>query len=281
MTNQTETKPITLVIGGTGKTGKRVAERLTAKGEIVRIGSRSSIPAFDWDKESGWDAALKGVKSIYISYSPDLAMPGATDAITALVWRANLQGVERLVLLSGRGEKEAQACEQIVQDSGLAWTIVRASWFNQNFSEGAFIDMVLSGAIALPAGEMPEPFVDVDDIADVAVAALSEEGHNGEIYEVTGPRLMSMADVASDLSIATGRKIDFIDVPHETFIEGLSSSGAPKDVVWMLDYLFSTVLDGRNAYLCDGVERALGRQPKDFIQYASEVAATGAWRAAA
>ncbi|WOE74525.1 NAD(P)H-binding protein [Alterisphingorhabdus coralli] len=281
MANKNDDNKITLVIGGTGKTGKRVADRLTEKGQTVRIGSRSSVPGFDWDQESGWDTALEGVSSIYITYSPDLAMPGATDAITALVWRAKLNGVQRLVLLSGRGEKEAQACEQIVQDSGLEWTIVRASWFNQNFSEGAFIDMVLSGAITLPAGQTPEPFVDIDDITDIAVAALTEDRHNGEIYEVTGPRLMTMADIASDLSRATGREIAFIDVPHEAFIEGLTQSGAPKDVVWMLDYLFSTVLDGRNAHLTDGVQRALGRAPKDFADYARDVAATGAWRIAA
>jgi len=264
MTTQTAKGPITLVIGGTGKTGKRVAERLIQKGHSVRIGSRSSLPSFDWDKEAGWDAALDGVSNIYITYSPDLAMPGAKDAISALVWRAKFKSVKRLVLLSGRGEQEA-----------------RASWFSQNFSEGAFIDMVLGGAITLPAGDTPEPFVDVDDIADVAVAALSEDGHNEEIYEVTGPRLMTMADIAADLSAATGREIAFVDVPHDAFIEGLTQSGAPKDVVWMLDYLFSTVLDGRNAHLTDGVKRALGRAPKDFADYARDVAATGAWRVAA
>ena len=281
MNTQTAKGPITLVIGGTGKTGKRVADRLIQKGHEVRIGSRSSLPSFDWDKEAGWDAALDGVSSIYITYSPDLAMPGATDAISALIGRARLRGVKRLVLLSGRGEKEAQACEQIVKNSGLEWTVVRASWFNQNFSEGAFIDMVLSGAVTLPAGDTPEPFVDVDDIADVAVAALTEHGHHGEIYEVTGPRLMTMADIAADLSAATGREIAFVDVPHDAFIEELTKSGAPKEVVWMLDYLFATVLDGRNAYLTDGVERALGRPPKDFADYARDVAATGAWRVAA
>ncbi|SMQ63472.1 Uncharacterized conserved protein YbjT, contains NAD(P)-binding and DUF2867 domains [Altererythrobacter xiamenensis] len=274
-------KQITLVIGGTGKTGKRVAERMIAKGRKIRIGSRSSVPGFDWDKESGWDAALEGVTSVYITYSPDLAMPGATDAIGALVGRAKLQGVERLVLLSGRGETEAQACERIVQGSGLEWTVVRASWFNQNFSEGAFIDMVLGGAITLPAGDMPEPFVDADDIAEVVVAALTEDGHNGEAYEVTGPRLMTMADVAAELSEATGRQIDFIDVPHDAFVDGLAKSGAPHDVVWMLDYLFSTVLDGRNAHLTDGIERALGRPPRDFADYARSVAATDAWSVAA
>jgi uncharacterized protein YbjT (DUF2867 family) len=281
MTTQTDNAPITLVIGGTGKTGKRVADRLIQKGQNVRIGSRSSLPSFDWNNEAGWDAALEGVSNVYITYSPDLAMPGAKDAIISLVSRAKLNGVKRLVLLSGRGEQEAQDCEQIVADSGLEWTVVRASWFSQNFSEGAFIDMVLGGAITLPAGDTPEPFVDVDDIADVAVAALSEEGHNGEIYEVTGPRLMTMADIAADISAATGREIVFVDVPHDAFVEELSKSGAPKDVVWMLDYLFSTVLDGRNAHLTDGVERALGRAPKDFADYARDVAATGAWRIAA
>ena len=208
-------------------------------------------------------------------------MPGAQDAIQAFANLAKRRGLKRLVLLSGRGEEEAQACERIVQNAGLEWTIVRASWFNQNFSEGAFIDMVLSGAITLPAGDQVEPFVDVDDIADVAVAALTENHHNEQIYEVTGPRLMTFADVAADLSRATGRKIAYVDVPHDAFVSEIANSGAPKDVVWMLDYLFSTVLDGRNAHLSDGVQRALGRPPKDFADYTRDVAATGIWNKAA
>ncbi len=272
-----KTHPLTLVLGGTGKTGQRIAARLKEKGHSVRIGSRSAVPAFDWDHEEGWDACLKGVSAAYISYTPDLAMPGAKDAIQAFVNKARKAGVERLVLLSGRGEEEAQACEKIVSDSGLQWTVVRASWFHQNYSEGAFIEMVWSGAITLPAGDQLEPYVDADDIADVAVAALTQDHHNGEIYEVTGPRLMTLADVAADLSAATGRTINYVPVPHEAFISGLAESGAPKDVVWMLDYLFSTVLDGRNAHLADGVQRALGRPPKDFRDYARDVARTGAW----
>ncbi len=277
MNTQSHTEQLTLVIGGTGKTGARVAERLKAMGRTVRIGSRSAIPSFDWDREDSWSAALEGVTSIYITYSPDLAMPGASDAIEALVRHAKQAEVTRLVILSGRGEPEAQACEQIVLQSGLEATVVRASWFNQNFSEGAFIDMVLAGTITLPAGNTPEPFVDVDDIADVAVAALTEDGHDGEIYEVTGPRLMTMHDIAADLSEATGRTITYVDVPHDGFVAEIESSGAPKEVVWMLDYLFSTVLDGRNASLTVGVERAIGRMPKDFAQYARETAASGVW----
>lgn len=276
-----KTKPLTLVLGGTGKTGRRVASHLAALGENVRIGSRSAVPGFDWDNEASWDASLKGVTAAYITYAPDLAFPGATDAIQAFVIRAKRAGVKRLVLLSGRGEEEAQACERIVQASGMDWTIVRASWFNQNFSEGAFIDMVLNGAITLPAGETPEPFVDADDIADVAVAALTQDHHAGQVYEVTGPRLMTLADVAADLSAATGRQIEYVDVPHDGFMAQIEASGAPREVAWMLDYLFSTVLDGRNASLTDGVARALGRPPKDFAAYARDVARSGAWEHAA
>ncbi|MCI4643624.1 MAG: NAD(P)H-binding protein [Hyphomonadaceae bacterium] len=276
-----KSKPLTLVLSGTGKTGRRVAERLKAAGHDVRIGSRSAAPSFDWDNEKSWDACLKGVTAVYITYAPDLAMPGATDAIQALTAKARLAGVKRLVLLSGRGEKEAQACERIVQTAGMDWTIVRASWFNQNFSEGAFIDMVLNGAITLPAGNTPEPFVDVDDIADVAVAALTQDHHAGKVYEVTGPRLMTLADVAADLSAATGREIVYVDLPHDAFMAEIKKSDAPEDVVWMLDYLFSTVLDGRNAHLTDGVALALGRPPKDFSAYARDVARTGVWTKAA
>ena len=270
-------KPLTLVLGGTGKTGRRVAARLEAAGHAVRIGSRSAVPSFDWDNEAGWDACLKHVTAAYITYSPDLAMPGATDAIEAFVRKAKKAGVKRLVILSGRGEPEAQACEKIVQESGLEWTVVRASWFHQNFSEGAFIEMVLAGTITLPAGDQIEPFVDVDDIADVAVTALTQDAHNGQVYEVTGPRLMSLHEVAADLSSVTGRTISYVHVPHDAFIAEITETGAPKDVVWMLDYLFSTVLDGRNANLTDGVQRALGRPPKDFLAYARDVAKTGVW----
>ena len=278
--NQALSGPI-LVLGATGKTGRRIAAILEANGHEVRRGSRSTTPSFDWNNEAGWDDCLAGVEAAYINYAPDLAMPGATDSIRAFVDRAKHHAIKRLVLLSGRGEEEAQACERIVQESGIDWTVVRASWFNQNFSEGAFVEMVQAGQVTLPDVDTPEPFVDVDDIADVAVAALTGEGHAGEVYEVTGPRMLTLADIAAELSSATGRTIEYVPVPHDAFVAGVAESGAPQDVVWMLDYLFATVLDGRNAYLTDGVQRALSRDPKDFADYAREVAATGVWRAAA
>jgi len=257
-----------------------VAAGLKARGLSVRIGSRGATPPFDWNDESGWDACLEDMDAAYVSYAPDLAMPGATDAIQALVDRARSHGLKQLFLLSGRGEPEAQACERIVQESGLEWTVVRSSWFFQNFSEGAFAEMVLAGRITLPAGDVPEPFVDVDDLAEVAVAALSEPGHTGRIYEVTGPRAVTLADFASELSDVLGRDITYVDIPHDAFIAEVRGSGAPKEVAWMLDYLFSTVLDGRNVDVVDGVEQALGRPARDLRDWAREAATAGAWGAA-
>ena len=270
-----------LVLGGTGKTGRRIVSGLKRRGIETRIGSRSASPAFDWQDPDGWDATLKGAHSVYISYTPDLAVPAAKEAILELVHRAKAHGVKHLVLLSGRGEPDAQACERIVQESGIDWTIVRASWFNQNFSEGEFLQLVLSGNITLPVGHVREPFIDADDIADVTVAALTETGHAGEVYEVTGPRLMTFEDVARDIANASGRPVKFVRIPSEDFLQGLRQAGAPDDQIWLLDYLFTNVLDGRNAHLTDGVQRALGRPPKDFSEFAREMAATGLWRNAA
>ena len=276
-----KTEQLTLVLGGTGKTGRRIAERLWRRGAPVRIASRSGKPNFDWNDQTGWDAVLEGVSAAYISYAPDLAIPGAADAIRAFAKKAVEYGVTRLVLLSGRGEEEAQNCERIIRQAGADWTIIRASWFSQNFSEGEFLDMVLAGAITLPAGNVGEPFVDVEDIADVAVAALTEDGHAGEIYEVTGPRLLKFSEVAQEIAQASGRDVRFIEIPRDAFAAGIAQSGAPENIAWLLNYLFATVLDGRNAHVCDGVERALGRPPTDFAEFARRIAASGVWKAAA
>ena len=186
-------------------------------------------------------------------------------------------GVRRLVLLSGRGEEEAQECELIIQRPDIEWTVVRCSWFSQNFSEGEFLDMVLAGEIALPAGDVGEPFVDVDDIADVAVAALTEDGHAGQIYELTGPRLLTFAEAVDEISQATGRAIQYIQIPHEAFAAGIAEAGLPEDIAWLLNYLFATVLDGRNASLGDGVQKALGREPRDFADFCRAATKAGVW----
>ena len=163
----------TLVLGGTGKTGRRVVERLTARGLPVRIGSRSGEPPFDWEERATWAPALDGVGSVYLTYYPDLAVPGAVDAVASFAEQAVQSGVPRLVLMSGRGEPEAERAEQAARESGAELTILRCTWFMQNFSEDYMLEHVLSGEIRLPAGDVPTPFLDADDIADVAVAALT------------------------------------------------------------------------------------------------------------
>lgn len=261
--NNTKANKEILVLGGTGKTGSRVVARLMQANYPVRIGSRSAKPGFDWDDSSTWGPALQNVGAVYIAFHPDLAIPGTAAIIRDFVAAAVDSKVQRLVLLSGRGEEEAQQCEQIVMNSGLEWTIVRASWFCQNFSEGAFIDPILAGHVALPAGNVGEPFVDADDIAEVAAVALMEDGHHGKLYEVTGPRLLTFSEAVAEIAKATGRKITFETIPIEAYASVLKEFQLPENLIWLISYLFTEVLDGRNAVLTDGVQQALGRQPTD------------------
>lgn len=276
MTNTREQKTI-LVLGGTGKTGRRIVERLQGSEVPVRIGSRSARQPFDWADRSTWAPVLRDVGAVYVSYYPDLAAPGAPETVGAFTELAVASGVSRLVLLSGRGEDDAQASEKVVQSSGAEWTILRSSWFSQNFSEDYLLEPVLGGEVVLPVGDVPEPFVDADDLADVAVAALTEDGHSGQIYELTGPRLLTFAEAVAEISAATRRSIGFVQVSPEDYANALAGVGVPPEVVQLLTYLFTTVLDGRNAHLGDGVQRALGRAPRDFAEYAAGTAATGVW----
>lgn len=273
------TTKTTLVLGGTGKTGRRIVEQLAARKVPVRSGSRSATPTFDWENRGTWAAALADVDAVYISYYPDLAAPGATDAIRAFTDLAVRSGVRRLALLSGRGEPEAQRCEEIVQRSGVQWTVLRCSWFNQNFSENYLLEPILAGEVALPAPNVGEPFIDADDIADAAVAALTDDKHAGQLYEMTGPRLLTFADAIAQIAQASGREIRYVQVPMEEYVVALEQAQLPPDFVALIKYLFTEVLDGRNAHVTDGVQRALGRAPRDFTDYARNAAANGAWTA--
>jgi len=267
-----------LVTGATGKTGRRIVERLAGSEHRVRLGSRSASPKFDWAERATWAHALQGADAAYISYFPDLAAPGAANVIQSFVDLAVSSGVRRLVLLSGRGEEEAQRCEEVVRAAGVAATVLRASWFAQNFSEGYFLDPVLAGEVVLPVGDVGEPFVDADDIAEVAVAALTEEGHEGELYELTGPRLWTFAEAVAEIGRAAGRNIRYVEAPLPEYAAALAHSGLPSEIVELISYLFSEVLDGRNESVADGVQRALGRAPAEFGAYARATAAAGVWR---
>lgn len=272
----TQAKPV-LVLGATGKTGRRVVERLTLAGVPVRAGHRASEPPFDWDEPTTWATALDGAASAYISYYPDLAAPGAVEATSAFARLAVEMGVLRLVLLAGRGEDEAERAEQAVRDSGADLTIVRSTWFMQNFSEGDFRGQVLSGNVTLPAGDQVEPFVDADDIADVAVAALTEDGHVGELYELTGPRLLSFAEAIEEIANATGQEIRYAPVSVDEFASAMAAQNVPGEAIEIFSFLFGEILDGRNAHLTDGVRRALGREPRDFRDFVKDAAVAGVW----
>jgi len=273
------THPI-LIIGSTGKTGSRVSRLLAARGHAIRPVSRNTAIPFDWDQPAGWNAALTGVSAAYITYFPDLAFPGAAEKIKAFTLAATRAGVRKLVLLSGRGETHARACEEIVRDSGLDYTLVRCAWFAQNFSEGYLRDPILQGMIALPAGQVREPIVDVDDIAEVAVAALTDDGHSGQLYEITGPRLIGFDEAATELSGAIGRAIGYVPITLEQFHEEMTGIGGPM-IADVFTGICRETLDGRNEWLGDGVQRALGREPRDFAAFCQTAAATGVWTAAA
>ncbi len=274
------TQQTILVLGATGKTGSRIVTRLEDRGHAVRRGSRNSKTPFDWEKPQTWPAILDGVSAAYISYFPDIAFPGAVEQVAAFSALAREKGLQRLVLLTGRGEFHAERAEGVVRNSGVPFTIVRAAWFAQNYSEGALLEPVMAGVLPMPASDVREPIIDVDDIADVAVAALTEEGHTGELYEVTGPRLMTFAEMAAELSRAMGRTVQYVPISFEDFhAEIINASG--EMIADVITDIARETLDGRNANTADGVQRALGRAPRDFSDFADEAAKSGAWTQAA
>lgn len=274
-----QSQPI-LVVGATGKTGSRVVTKLEEAGMPVRRGSRNSDIPFDWETPETWAPALRGVSKAYVTYFPDLAFPGAVEQLEAFTKIAAASGLEHVVLLSGRGEHHARLGEDVVRNSGIPFTIVRSAWFAQNFSEGYLRDPILAGILPMPGGNIAEPIIDIDDIADVVVAALTQDGHSGELYEVTGPRLMTFADMAAALSAATGRPIQHVPITFEDFHANVAASGG-EFVADVFTGIARETLDGRNAMVTDGVERALGRKPCDFTEFAATAAAWGVWNTAA
>ncbi|MGW5065297.1 NmrA family transcriptional regulator [Streptomyces cyaneofuscatus] len=272
-----------LVTSGTGKTGRRVAERLAALGVPVRAGSRAGARAggvpFDWQDESGWAAALDGTEAAYVAYYPDLAVPGAAGAMAAFGRVAAASGLRRVVLLSGRGEPQAAVAEEALRGAcgEVELTVVRSAFFAQNFSEGALLDSVLGGELVFPAGSAAEPFLDIDDLADVVVAALTGDGHAGAVYELTGPRSLTFEEAAEELGRAAGRPVRYVPVSGPAYAEVLEGFGVSGPEAGFLAELFATLLDGHNSATTDDVKRMLGREAKDFTAFTREAARDGAW----
>ncbi|WP_199546859.1 NAD(P)H-binding protein [Streptomyces sp. N35] len=269
-----------LVTQATGRTGRVVAEAAEQAGLKVRRGSRSAPTPFDWTDRSTWDAALDGVDAVYLAHYVDIGAPGTAEDIAAITNKALEKGVRRIVLLSARGEPQAEPAERALRESGADWTIVQAAWFMQMFSEGDLYEgMQATGELAFPAGETLEPFIDVRDIADVVVAALTDDAHIGKAYDVTGPRLHSFRTAVAEINAATGREIPYIPVPGRAFGEILVEMGLPEPEVAFLVELFDTMLDGHNAQTNDGIRQVLGREPRTLEDFVREHAAAGTWKA--
>lgn len=267
------------IVGATGKTGARVSTRLQVLGYSTRELSRSSKPAFDWADRNSWSDALKGTQAAYVTYFPDLAVPQAEQDIRDFVELAKSLELKHLVLLSGRGEEGAQRAEEVIKASGLTWNIVRASWFMQNFSESFMLDGLKAGELVLPEPKASEPFIDVDDIADVAVSALTRDDLNNRVLEVTGPELLSFDNCVSEIGEASERDIRFQTAPIDAYLSEAKSQGLPEDLAWLINELFVNVLDGRNESTTSTVEQVLGRPPGSFRHYVEATAPTGVWAA--
>lgn len=275
-----------LVIGGQGKTGKRVVEHLQKMKLPVRSISRQTSPAFDWNDSSGWAEALHGADVVYATYQPDLAAEGAVEAVTALAELAFEQGVKKIVLLSGRGEEAAAAAEQALQaasqKAGKSSVIVRAAWFMQNFTESFLLDGILHGEIILPlAGNSAatEPFIDADDIADIVVAAMIDDKHDGKIYEITGSDLLNFEQITDKIAAATGKTVRFSALNPEDFRELMQAQQVSDELIDLLIYLFVEGMDGRNSVITHDVEHVLGRKPRAFDDYVQQSHSLAAWQA--
>ncbi|GAA1345086.1 NmrA family transcriptional regulator [Arthrobacter roseus] len=264
-----------LIIGGAGRTGSRVLDRLTTATLPVRSASRRT--GFDWDDDETWGGTFRDVTAAYVCFTPDLAFPGVPEKLAALGRLAAASGVERLVLLSGRGEEGARASEAALREGGVPTNVLRCSWFQQNFSEHFLAGPVQRGCLRLPAPDVPEAFVDLDDVADAAFVALTRGGPGNATYELSGPELLSFADAAAILSEARGVPARFEAVDVSTFVEDLATDGIPAEEAEPLAHLFTDILDGRNAHLVHGVEQLLARPASSLSSYARRAAAAGAW----
>lgn len=273
------TKELIAVVGSTGKTGRRVHQELVWKGHDVRGLARSTKVPFDWERPQGWEAALTDVNRAYVTFAPDLAVPEAVDAITQFARTAHACGVQRVVLLSGRGEPEAQRAEQALRSIIPDTTVISSSFLMQNFSEGAWLDDVRRGAVPLPATEVREPFVDAGDIAAVAVKALLDDDEDREVIEITGPQLMTFAEAVDVIAWHCSHEVQYIGLPLDDYLIEAKGVGVPEPIVDLLAYLFGEVMDGRNESVVDTVERELGRPATPFLTFAESTSRSGVWGA--
>ncbi|GAA2961323.1 NmrA family NAD(P)-binding protein [Actinokineospora diospyrosa] len=263
-----------LVLGATGKTGRRLHRALHEAGEPVRAASRQSPTRFDWSIPDTWAGALSGASALYL-VAPDDPTP-----IKAFVDQAAESGVRRFVVLSGRGlDTPAGAifpgmaeAERAVRDLGVEWTVLRPNNFNQNFNEDLFHGPLLAGRLALPAGAVPEPFIDAQDIADVAATVLTNGGHHGKTYDLSGPEALTFAEAVDIIAQAAGRPIKYEELTPTEYANELHAAGVPTEVVSILNGLFAYLQTGQSAPPTTHVEDLLGRPARRFTDYATKAA---------
>jgi uncharacterized protein YbjT (DUF2867 family) len=265
-----------LVLGATGTVGRRLTDRLRGTGHRVRAASRSGRPRFDWADRATWEPVLAGVSRLY------LLTPDGVPVDPAFVALAAAQGVDRIVLQSSSaieamGDERLLAAERTVRGSGVGWTILRPNWFNQNFDEGFFVEAVRAGELALPVGDVRQAFVDAADIAAVAAAALTEDGHAGQRYEVTGPRALSFAEAVEVIGRAVGRPIRY-DGTADGYLAAQEAIGRSRDEAAGEVAAFAALAEAGDTAPTDVVPRLTGRPATSFETYAQEAAARGTWR---
>lgn len=248
----------------------------------MRAASRSSSTRFDWSDPGTWDSTLDGITAVY------LVPPTAPGPVPEFVAHAEAAGVQRLVALSGRGADtwhdsafglDMRAAEDAVRASDLEWTILRPNNFDQNFDEDIFHAPLVAGELALPAGAVPEPFIDIEDVADVAAAVLTQPGRHAEqIYELSGPRPVTFGEAVDLISRASGLPITYKQITVGEYSANLMEAGLSEHDAHTIAEMFVLMERGLTAGTTDGVATVLGRAPRTFEEYVTRVATTGAWQ---
>jgi uncharacterized protein YbjT (DUF2867 family) len=267
------------VLAASGKSGRRVVAALRAAGHTVRAASRSAEVRFDWQDPRTWPAVTDGVGALYLVAPED---PAPIRQFVDLVQEA---GVKRVVLLSGRAREvwrgrfghAMAAAEDAVQSSDLSWTILGANNFMQNFTEDLWYEPLLAGRLALPTGGVPEPLVDLDDVAAVAARLLTTHEYAGRTIEVSGPTALTFAEAVAVIARAAGRPIRYEELTPAAYADELRAAGLDEEWVALLGGLLELMREGHVAAPTSAVEDVLGRPPRSFEDWVASVEPTGVW----
>ncbi|MEV6148706.1 NAD(P)H-binding protein [Nonomuraea sp. NPDC052129] len=264
----------TLVIGATGTTGSRTAARLTAAGHRVKAASRHATPVpgaepvpFDWYDPGTHVAVLDGVDRVYLI--PPLGNPDPASVMLPFLRQARTAGVHRAVLLSSSAVPEGGPAVGMVHQAMPAlfeqWAVLRPSWFMQNFT-GTHIHALSireDGTIWTATGTGRVGFVDAEDIAAVAVHALTDEHAPNTDLVLTGPEALSYDDIATSITEVTGRPVVHRHLPYEQMRDRLAAL-MPLEFAAILAGMDRAIAEGAEDRVTDAVQHITGRPPRSF-----------------